>query len=73
MLFRSVISFFPSSELSSQANVVYVITLLVCWVISVAIPFIIYGLRHHWDGTVKKSDAASGTARHGGRAAHHAA
>ena len=50
-LFALVVSFFPSSELSAQANVVYVATLIVCWVISVAIPFVIYGLRHHWDGT----------------------
>ena len=52
-LFALVISFFPSSELTAQANVVYVITLLVCWVISVAIPFAIYGLRHHWDGSTE--------------------
>ena len=52
-LFALVISFFPSSELNAQANVVYVITLLVCWAVSVAIPFVIYGLRHHWDGSTK--------------------
>ncbi len=52
-LFALVVSFFPSSELSAEANVVYVVTLLVCWAVSVAIPFVIYGLRHHWDGTEK--------------------
>ena len=56
--FALVISFFPSSELSAQANTVYVITLLICWAVSVAIPFVIYGLRHHWDGSAleKKHD-----------------
>ncbi len=67
-LFALVVSFFPSSELSAQANVVYVITLVVCWVISVAIPFVIYGLRHHWDGTKTKTPqapkaSAGGTAK----------
>lgn len=73
-LFALIISFFPSSELSTQANVVYVITLLVCWVVSVAIPFVIYGLRHHWDGSVKKTDKTSHTTHHhSGRPAHHTA
>ena len=44
-----VISFFPSSELTAQANTVYVITLVACWIISVAIPFVIYALRGHWN------------------------
>lgn len=43
-----VISFFPSSELTAQANTVYQTTLFVCFAISVALPFIIYGLRHRW-------------------------
>ncbi len=43
-----VVSFFPSSELSAQANVVYVVTLLICWAIMVAVPFIIYSQRHRW-------------------------
>lgn len=47
-LFALVVSFFPSSELSGKANVVYVATLAICWVISVAIPFVIYGLRSRW-------------------------
>lgn len=73
-LFALVISFFPSSELSAQANVVYVATLLVCWAISVAIPFVIYGLRHHWDGSTQKTDKTSHhTTHHTGRPAHHAA
>ncbi len=73
-LFALVISFFPSSELSAQANVVYVITLIVCWIVSVAIPFVIYGLRHHWDGTIKKSKALSTSSHpshHGGKTLHH--
>lgn len=43
-----VISFFPSSELSDQANMVYQTTLMVCFAISVALPFIIYSQRHRW-------------------------
>ncbi len=43
-----IISFFPSSELSSQANRVYQMTLIICFVISALIPFGIYALRHHW-------------------------
>ncbi len=74
-LFALVISFFPSSELSAQANVVYVITLVVCWAVSVAIPFVIYGLRHHWDGTVKKAQKPTDSkpTAHTGRSAHHVA
>ncbi|MEG1253482.1 MAG: amino acid permease, partial [Raoultibacter sp.] len=44
-----VISFFPSSQLDAQANMVYQITLAVCFLVSVALPFIIYGLRHRWE------------------------
>ena len=43
-----VISFFPSSELDAQSNLVYQITLFVAFAVSMAIPFIIYGLRHAW-------------------------
>lgn len=43
-----IISFFPSSNLSAQANQVYQVTLIVAFAISVAIPFIIYALRHRW-------------------------
>ena len=43
-----IISFFPSSNLDAQSNMVYQATLGVAFVISVAIPFIIYGLRHRW-------------------------
>lgn len=46
-----VISFFPSSELTPQANMVYQTTLFVCFAVSVALPFIIYGLRHRWSGS----------------------
>lgn len=43
-----IISFFPSSNLDAQANAVYQATLGIAFVISVAIPFVIYGLRHKW-------------------------
>ena len=43
-----IISFFPSSNLDAQSNMVYQATLGVAFVISVAIPFIIYALRHRW-------------------------
>ncbi len=49
-----VVSFFPSSELTRQADTVYVITLLVCFAASVVIPFAIYASRHRWDGTKEK-------------------
>lgn len=52
-----VISFFPPSGLTDQADTVYVATLVVCFAISVAIPFVIYGLRHHWDGSKKPTVA----------------
>lgn len=44
-----VISFFPPSALTAQAGMAYVAALVVCWAISVILPFVIYGLRHHWD------------------------
>lgn len=44
-----VVSFFPSSSLSAQANTVYEITLALSFAVSVAIPFVIYGLRHRWN------------------------
>ncbi len=65
-LFALIISFFPSSELSAQANIVYVITLIVCWAVSVAIPFVIYGLRHHWDGTKKPAGTSTPKTTHRG-------
>lgn len=40
-----VVSFFPSSELSADANVVYEITLAASFVVSVVIPFAVYALR----------------------------
>lgn len=56
-----VISFFPSSSLSAQANTVYVITLIVSFLISAIVPFVIYTMRHRWDGsgnapTMRSSD-----------------
>ncbi len=47
-----VISFFPSSDLSAQANVVYQITLAVCFAVSAAIPFVIYALRNRWSSAL---------------------
>ena len=44
-----IISFFPSSNLDAQSNAVYQATLGVAFAISVAIPFIIYALRHRWE------------------------
>ena len=44
-----VISFFPLSELSAEANVVYEITLAASFAVSVAIPFVIYALRRRGD------------------------
>ena len=43
-----IISFFPSSNLDAQSNMVYQATLGIAFVISVAIPFVIYALRHRW-------------------------
>lgn len=51
-VFALIVSFFPPSQLDAQSGMVYVATLLICWAISVAIPFVIYGLRHHWNGGV---------------------
>lgn len=44
-----VISFFPSSELSAEGNVVYEITLAASFAVSVAIPLVIYALRRRGD------------------------
>ncbi|MEG0027064.1 MAG: amino acid permease [Raoultibacter sp.] len=52
-----IISFFPSSQLDAQANMVYQGTLVVCFVISVALPFVIYSQRHRWT-TVSSPSAA---------------
>ena len=62
-LFTMIVSFFPSSSLDAQANTVYVISLIIAWCISIAIPFVIYGLRHHWDGSrVKGAKPAAAAA-----------
>ncbi len=49
-----VISFFPSSELSAQANVVYETTLALSFAVSIAIPFVIYALRGKWSAQAAK-------------------
>ena len=68
-----VISFFPSSELDAQSNMVYQLTLGIAFVISVAIPFVIYANRHRWDTTTTAgvSGAVAGSA--GGTGAKRAA
>ncbi|MEG1907693.1 MAG: amino acid permease, partial [Gordonibacter sp.] len=43
-----VISFFPTSSLDAQANMVYQTVLGVAFVVSIVIPFVIYGMRHRW-------------------------
>ncbi len=51
-LFALVVSFFPPSQLDAQSGMVYVATLLICWIVSVAIPFVVYALRHHWNNGI---------------------
>ena len=62
-----IISFFPSSNLTAQANQVYQATLGLAFVVSVAIPFVIYGLRHRWTPKpsvpVGPADGGSGAGR----------
>lgn len=65
-----IISFFPPSDLTQQADTVYVLTLAICFAISVAIPFVIYGLRHHWDGTKAKRVHRARTSGPAAHAAH---
>lgn len=67
-----IISFFPPSALTAQAGAAYVAALLICWVISAIIPFVIYGLRHRWDGSrdAEKLAAADGS-DHAGKATQH--
>lgn len=55
-----VISFFPSSELDAQANRVYQLTLGIAFVVSVAIPFIIYANKHRWSEPANVQAAAAG-------------
>ena len=51
-VFALVVSFFPPSQLDAQSGMVYVATLIICWVVSVAIPFVVYALRKHWNGGI---------------------
>lgn len=64
-----VISFFPSSSLDVQANAVYQTTLGVTFVISIAIPFIIYGMRHRWTPKDMTPGGVSGASGDAGGAA----
>ncbi len=57
--FTLVVSFFPSSSLSAQANTVYVIALIISYIIAIALPFIIYALRKHWNKDVPEVAAAT--------------
>ena len=43
-----VISFFPSSKLTAADNRVYQIVLIVCFIVSMAAPLVIYANRHRW-------------------------
>ena len=65
-----IISFFPSSNLDAQSNMVYQATLGVAFVISVAIPFVIFGMRHRWAPKQAAAvSAGAGTGAHTGGAA----
>ena len=48
-----VISFFPSSKLTAADNRVYQIVLIVCFIVSMAAPLIIYSNRHRWSSNGK--------------------
>ena len=48
-----VISFFPSSKLTAADNRVYQIVLIVCFIISMSAPLIIYSNRHRWSSNGK--------------------
>ena len=48
-----VISFFPSSKLTAADNRVYQIVLIVCFLISMAAPLIIYSNTHRWSSNGK--------------------
>lgn len=62
-----VISFFPSSELDAQSNAVYQATLGICFVVSVALPFIIYSQRHRWAIDPHEALAGAGAGAAGAR------
>lgn len=56
-----VISFFPSSELTAEENRVYELTLALSFAVSVAIPFVIYALRHRWSGSSTTHGGSGGS------------
>lgn len=70
-----IISFFPSSNLDAQSNAVYQATLGVAFVVSVAIPFVIYAMRHRWapKNAVPAAVASGSAAGATGSAAGHVA
>lgn len=43
-----IISFFPSSKLTTADNQVYQIVLIICFIISLIVPIIIYSNKHRW-------------------------
>ena len=49
-----IISFFPSSKLTTADNQVYQIVLIICFIISLIVPIIIYSNKHRW--TTKYDD-----------------
>ena len=55
-----VISFFPSSKLSAADNRIYQGVLAVCFVISMAIPFVIYANRYRWNGSGTGAEKSGG-------------
>ena len=44
-----VISFFPSSKLTAEDNKVYQIILILCFIISLIVPLVIYANKYRWD------------------------
>ena len=48
-----IISFFPSSKLTAADNRVYQIVLIVCFIVSMAAPLIIYSNTHRWSSNGK--------------------
>ena len=43
-----IISFFPSSKLTTADNQVYQIVLIICFIISLIVPIVIYSNKHRW-------------------------
>ena len=54
-----IISFFPSSKLTSADNRIYQIILVICFAVSVTIPLVVYANRHRWDSKSDKDVKAN--------------